>query len=167
MRDGAQHAQTVRRLNMMSRSFVRRGLAVAMLLTLGAGVPAALDARGSHGAAGSVKVTVNYSGKGDVNDSHRLWVWLFDSPNIGAGSIPIDEMSLDTNGGTATFDAVAAGEVWIAVAYDVNGNFGGSAPPPSGSPVATYGMAKGAPASVTPGEKGAVTFTFGDSVRMP
>ena len=152
---------------MMSQSFVRSGVVVAMLSAVGVTVPSALDARGPDAAAGSVKVTVNYSGKGDVNDSHRLWVWLFDSPNIGASSSPIAEMSLDKNGGTATFDAIGESEVWIAVAYDVNGNFGGNAPPPSGSPVSTYGMAKGAPASVSPGEKGAVTFAFADTVKMP
>lgn len=39
--------------------------------------------------AGTVKVTVTYKGKGKVDAAHKLWVYLFDSPNIGAGSIPI------------------------------------------------------------------------------
>ena len=152
---------------MMSGSILRRGVAIAALFVIGFAWASSLSARTASGEAGAVKVTVKYTGKGDVDDSHRLWVWLFDSPNIGAGSIPIAEMSLDKNGSTATFDAVGAAEVWIAVAYDVNGGFAGMAPPPSGSPVSTYGMAAGAPAPVTPGEKGAVTFGFTDAFKMP
>ena len=34
-------------------------------------------------AAGTVKVTLNYKGKGTVDGSHRVWVWLFTSPDIG------------------------------------------------------------------------------------
>ena len=43
--------------------------------------------------------------------------------------MPIDEQSLDTNGATATLAGVAAGKVWIAIAYDEKGGFGGAAPP--------------------------------------
>jgi hypothetical protein len=151
---------------MMSVSSVRRGMAVAALLAIGF-TSSSLDARAVSGEAGAVKVTVKYTGKGDVDDSHRLWVWLFDSPNVGPSSMPIAEMSIDTNGGTASFDGVGAPEVWIAVAYDVQGHFAGMAPPPSGSPVSIYGAATGAPAPVTPGEKGEVTFEFNDAFKMP
>ena len=126
-----------------------------------------MPARAAAGAAGAVKVTVKYTGKGDVDGTHRLWVWVFDTPNIGAGSMPIGETSVDTNGGVAVFDGIDAAQVWIAAAYDVRGGFAGMAPPPSGSPASTYGMASGAPAPVTPGEKGAVTLAFDDSFKMP
>jgi hypothetical protein len=117
--------------------------------------------------AGDVDVTVKYTGKGEVDASHRLWVWLFDTPDIGPGAIPIHEMSLSKNGDVASFKAIAAAQVWIAVAYDEKGGFAGSAPPPMGSPVMLYGTDTGAPVAVTPGEKGAVTVTFNDVVRMP
>jgi hypothetical protein len=48
--------------------------------------------------SGTVKVTVTYKGKGKVDTSHKLWVWLFDTPNIGPGAMPIDQISLDNNG---------------------------------------------------------------------
>ena len=117
--------------------------------------------------AGDVNVTVNYTGKGEVDTSHRLWVWLFDTPEIGPGAIPVAELSLTKNGDIAAFKAVSAAQVWIAVAYDEKGGFAGSAPPPMGSPVALYGAETGAPAPVTPGEKASVTVTFNDSARMP
>lgn len=117
-------------------------------------------------AAENVKVSVKYSGKGEVDASHKLWVWLFDTPDLGPGAIPIAEQSLDKNGETAAFSDVTAKTVWIAVAYDEKGGFTGSAPPPSGSPVALYTEA-GAPTGVTPGEKAEVTVAFDDSFRMP
>ncbi len=122
---------------------------------------------GATAAAEGVKVTVKYTGKGEVDASHRLWIWLFDTPDIGPGAIPVAELSLDKNGETAAFADVAAQKVWIAIAYDEKGGFTGSAPPPSGSPVTLYGIDTGAPAPVTPGAEAVVTVTFDDSQRMP
>ena len=117
--------------------------------------------------AGAVKVTVNYTGKGTVDASHKLWVWIFDTPNIGAGSMPIDQVSLDANGRQAVFENVAPGQVWIAVAFDEQGAMMGDAPPPSGSPISVHLGNDGMPSPVTPGEKGVVALTFDDSMRMP
>ena len=86
-------------------------------------------------AAGTVKVTVNYKGKGTVDGSHRVWVWLFTSPDIGPDAMPIAELTVDTNGGVATFEGISAERVWIAVAFDEQGMMSGNAPPPSGTPV--------------------------------
>jgi hypothetical protein len=122
---------------------------------------------GARVAAGSVKVTITYKGKGTVDGSHRVWVWLFDSPDIGPNSMPIAELSLDNNGGSVTFDAIASPRVWIAVAFDEQGTMTGNAPPPSGSPVGLYVGSDGAPRSVVPGDSTAAVLTFDDSQRMP
>jgi len=113
-----------------------------------------------------VKVTVNYKGRGEVDATHRLWIWLFNTPDIGPNAIPIAEQSLEKNGATAAFLDVTAQKVWIAVAYDEKGGFAGSAPPPPGSPVTIYGIETGAPVAVTPGTQGEVSVTFDDSQRM-
>jgi hypothetical protein len=115
-----------------------------------------------------VSVTVQYKGKGAVDASHRLWVWLFDNPNIGPDSFPIGEQSTDKNGGTVTFPAVSVKEVYVAVAYDEGGGFAGQAPPPPGSPIALYGQTGPdvKPQPVTPGANGKVTVIFTDAVRM-
>jgi hypothetical protein len=115
-----------------------------------------------------VNVTVKYTGKGTVDAGHRIWVWLFDTPQIGPGAIPIAEQSFEKNGGTATFPNPAAKEVYVAVAFDEAGGFAGQAPPPPGSPIAIYG-AKGPndpPVAVTPGPKGSVTVILTDAARM-
>ena len=121
---------------------------------------------GARVTAGAVKVTVNYKGKGTVDAKHRVWVWLFASPDIGPGSMPIAELSVEANGTLATFDGIDAERVWIAAAYDESGSMSGNAPPPSGSPVGVFVSTEGAPKSVAPGES-AVVLTFDDSFRMP
>ena len=142
-------------------------LAIAALL-VNLAQPASLNAESlaASVAAGTVKVTVHYKGKGTVDASHKLWVWVFDTPDIGPGSIPIGEMSLDKNGATATFDA-PADKVWIAVAYDQSGTMTGQAPPPSGTPIGIYASATGAPEAVATGGKTPVVVTFDESQRMP
>jgi len=117
-------------------------------------------------AAGAVKVTVNYTGSGTIDGAHRVWVWLFDTPDIGPGSMPIAEMSVTKNGEIASFE-VGHERVWIAVAYDEKGVMTGNSPPASGSPIGIYSSSTGAPAAVTAGAKGAITITFDDSQRMP
>jgi hypothetical protein len=121
---------------------------------------------GARVAAGAVKVTVNYKGKGTVDAKHRVWVWLFDTPNIGPGSMPIAELAIDANGRVAVFEGIDATRVWIAVAFDEAGTMVGNEPPPPGSPIGIFLGKDGAPRSVVPGEE-AVMLTFDDSQRMP
>ena len=118
-------------------------------------------------AAGTVKVTLNYKGKGTVDGSHRVWVWLFTSPDLGPNAMPIAELSVDSNGGVATFEGVSAERVWIAAAFDEQGVMSGNAPPPSGVPVGIYIGADGIPKSVSPGDAATAVLTFDDSIRMP
>lgn len=131
-----------------------------------AGARSALGAVAWAKAAGTVKVTVNYKGKGTVDAKHRVWVWLFDSPNIGPGAMPIAELSIDANGRLATFEGIDAPRVWIAVAFDEGGVMTGSQPPTSGSPVGILLSKDGMPRSVVPGDD-AVELIFDDSQRMP
>ena len=122
---------------------------------------------GARVAAGTVKVTIDYKGKGTVDASHRVWVWLFASPEIGPGSMPIAELSIDANGKMASFEGIVEERVWIAAAYDEQGTMTGSAPPPPGTPVGLYVGSDGAPRSVVPGDSTAAVLTFDDSFRMP
>ena len=118
--------------------------------------------------SGTVKVTVTYKGKaGTVDSSHQLWVWLFDTPNIGPGAMPIAQLSLSKNGTEALFDGVAGDKVYVAVAFDEKGVMTGDGPPPTGAPVGVLMGADMMPASITPGDKGVATLTFDDTIRMP
>ena len=138
--------------------------AVATFLALAA----ATQAERAQPDASNVNVTVKYTGKGAVDADHKIWVWLFDTPEIGPAAQPIAEEAMSKNGGTISFGNVAAKTVYVAVAYDEKGGFTGQAPPPPGSPIAIYG-AKGPDGTaqpVTPGAKASVTITFSDAVRM-
>ncbi len=118
-------------------------------------------------AAGTVKVTVHYKGKGSVDADHKMWVWLFDSPDIGPGAIPIDQITLEKNDADAVFEGVGSETVWIAVAFDASGTMKGAAPPPPGTPIGILAGKDGAPAAVKSSSKDAVVLTFDDSQRMP
>jgi hypothetical protein len=140
---------------------------LSTVLAAAASARSALGAVALAKAAGAVKVTLNYNGKGTVDGSHRVWVWLFTSPDLGPNSMPIAELSVDSNGGVATFEAVSAERVWIAAAFDEQGVMSGNAPPPSGAPLGMYVGSDGVPKSVVPGDAATAVLTFNDSTRMP
>lgn len=118
-------------------------------------------------AAGTVSITVTYMGQGTVDDNHRLWIWLFDSPEIGPGSMPIREAFVATSGASTTIEGLSDGPVWIAVAYDARGGSPGNQPPASGSPLGIHAGSDGRPAAVSTTSGVAVTIRFDDSQRMP
>ena len=140
-------------------------LLAAVVLQPGGALSAAPFA--THVTAGTVKVTVTYKGKGKVDASHKLWVWLFDTPNIGPGSMPIGQVSLDNNGANAVFESVAGEKIYIVAAFDETGSMAGDGPPPTGTPLGILLGADGAPNGVAPGAKDAVVLNFDDSFRMP
>lgn len=140
-------------------------LSTAVAASAGARAAAA-DAAAILKSAAAVHVSVTYNGKGAVDARHRVWVWLFDTPDIGPGAMPIAGLSLDTNGSLAAFDGISAAQVWIAAAYDESGTMTGNGPPPSGSPIGLLVGPDGRPQSVAPGSE-PVALTFDDSQRMP
>jgi hypothetical protein len=142
---------------------MRRIAIIVTAVVLAASLP--LAARGA--GSGTVKITVKYAGKGTVDGSHRVWVWLFSSPDIGPGSMPIGQTSIDKNGTAAIFENVAEERVWIAVAFDEQGVMAGDGPPPTGTPIGVYVGSDGAPRPVTPGDTADATLVFDDSIRMP
>lgn len=151
----------------MTRAIRTAALSLAIVATVAAAVPAAESERDA-GAVSDLAVTVKYVGKGTVDAKHRVWVWLFDTPDLGPGAMPFDEASIEKNGDTITFKGITAKAVYVAVAYDEAGGFGGMAPPPSGSPIGVYsGAQPGPPAPIIPGETTAVTVTFNEMMRMP
>jgi len=49
---------------------------------------------------------VTCTGQGNVDQTHQLWIWLFDTPDIGPGAMPVAQLSLAQNGGAVTFSDV-------------------------------------------------------------
>lgn len=86
----------------MMKHFAALALAALFLTgTLGKNVRLQAAPLDRIAVGGPVHITVNYKGKGAVDGKHRVWVWLFDTPEIGPGSMPIAETSVEA---TLNFD---------------------------------------------------------------
>ena len=79
--------------------------------------------------SGKLKVTVDYKGAGTVDATHEIFVWVFDTPNIGADSVPLANDVVTTNGGTLSFSGLPK-EVYLAAAFDEKGDYDGTSGPP-------------------------------------
>jgi hypothetical protein len=115
-----------------------------------------------------VSVTVAYTGKGAVDATHAIWVFLFDTPNIAAGARPIIAQAVTKSGGATVFKGITQDPVYVAVAYDDKGGYDGNAgPPPAGTPIAFYSVdGKGTTAPVKTAGGAKIKLTFSDARRM-
>jgi uncharacterized protein (DUF2141 family) len=153
----------------MRRTVAARALIVVVALTLSA----TLLARQNQPAqtTGKLAISVEYTGKGAVDQDHRLWIWVFDNPDSSTwpDSTPLAVAMLTENGATHKFTGLPK-QVYFGTAYDEAGGYDGTAgPPPAGTPISVYGMADGGMAQAvgTGGDDAAVKATFDDSFRMP
>jgi hypothetical protein len=151
--------------SMRWRQLVQACLAVAVM------VGAASMAQAQDAAdAGKLKVTIDYKGAGAVDAEHRVWIWVFDTPNISAESMPLATGVIKENKTSYKFVGLPK-QVYLAAAFDnVGGYDGATAPPPSGTPITVHGSmgpGQAATAIATGGEDASVTVTFDDSVKMP
>lgn len=150
-------------------TFTRRAFAhsAAALLVATCLVPLSAHGSAATSGAGSVTLTVTYTGKGVVDEGHQVWIWLFDTPDIGPGAIPIREESISKNGDSVTLRDLSEARVWVVVAYDERGGFTGSAPPVSGSPIGFYSADGRGPSALSAAEHATASVTFDDAQRMP
>jgi hypothetical protein len=142
-----------------------KNLLVASIALVGltAAVSAAVLPRFTQ--AGDVSVTVTYTGKGKVDETHEILVFLFDHPSPTAGSMPLGVQAMTRSSGTVTFKDVAQDTVYVWVVYDEQANYDGmSGPPPAGAPIGAYEK-DGKPLAVKPGPTAKVRVSFDDSVR--
>jgi hypothetical protein len=119
-------------------------------------------------AINDVAVTINYTGKGVVDATHSVVVFLFAEPNVVPTSRPIAApLIVQKNGATVTFKDVATKPVYVFAVYNDKGGYDGrGGPPPVGTPVGMYTRTATAAATpVTPGAKTAVKLTFSDAKR--
>lgn len=146
------------------------GVCLFCLLAAGAAVPAAQKPPAppapALATAGDVTVTATYTGKGVVDATTDILVFLFDHPNPTAESQPLGMQRVTKNGGAVTFKGIAASPVFVAVVYDETGAYEGQGAPPPGTPYLIYGVtAKTQARPIVPGPKGKVTVRFDGSNR--
>lgn len=122
-------------------------------------------------SAGSLQVKLNYTGTGHVDEKHKIWVFLFDSPEfVRGGAAPFESKGAASKDGAVTFNDVAKSPVYVGTVYDPSGRYDGqSGPPPSGSSMGIYKKTPGEPAPVTieAGKTVSVDVPFDDTVKMP
>ena len=143
-------------------------VATALVAVVVGSLVAVADAQERAGEEHALHVTVKYGGKGQVDATHKIWVWLFSSPEITPQAVPIAQQALEKNGATASFSKLRGEQVYLVIAFDEKGGFAGSGPPPSGSPLIFHG-AKGPgdpPAPVVLRSTSRLTVTFDDRRRM-
>jgi hypothetical protein len=124
--------------------------------------------------AKALKVRVTYKGPGEVDQSHGIYLFLFDNPDFvqSPGSVmPIAFQSTRANEQSVTFAGLTASTVYLVAAFDEKGAYDITmGAPPSGTPVALYRPGDSqipTPISLEEGKEIEIKFQFDDSNRMP
>jgi hypothetical protein len=123
---------------------------------------------------GTVQVRVEYSGSGTVDENHKIYVALWDSPAFveedSRGKVmPLEVEAVSSKQGTAVFTGVGKNPAYVSAAYDPSGQWDAkSGPPPTGSSLGLYSVSPGKPEpiKVEAGKKVSVDVSFDDSIKM-
>lgn len=121
------------------------------------------------GQGGTLEVTVNYAGSGEVDEGHAIYLAIYPSADMQADNI-IGAQILTSNGDTVSFENIGAPTVYLSGFYDEQGGWTGTTAVPSGSPAGAYvadGSFAPSPIEVGAGETVQVDFTFNDLFRLP
>jgi hypothetical protein len=115
----------------------------------------------------TIQVDVNYTGAGHVDATHRIYVALWDSPDLQNGT-PVAVESLDSKKGTVTFADVKTVPAYVSLAFDPTGNWTAQSAPPKGSSLGMYSKDHSKPEAidVAAGKTVKVSITFDDSVPV-
>lgn len=122
-------------------------------------------------ATRTLKVKLNYTGAGTVDDKHKIQVFLFDSPDFVQGNaMPTGMQATAAKDGSVTFSDIAGSPVYVATVFDPTGGYDGqSGPPPSGSSIGMYTKEppKPGPITIDAGKSAEVDVAFDDTMKMP
>ena len=122
-------------------------------------------------ASRTLKVKLNYSGPGTVDEKHRIFVFVFDSPDFvrQENVMPIASDSGSAKDATLTFSNVSASPVYLIAIYDLTGGYEGMSKPPTGCSLGIYGTTPGEPGAIAieAGKTTQVDVPFDDTIKMP
>ena len=135
----------------------------------------------------TLKVKLNYTGAGIVDENHKIYVLLFDTNPFTASSL-IDSTSETTppattagvshilrrfsasrKDGTIAFDFLKSSAVYAAGFVDRNGSYDGHSEPVSGAPMGLYRKApdKIQPIRLKSGKSVKLVLAFDDATTIP
>jgi len=118
----------------------------------------------------TLKVKLNYTGAGTVDEKHKIVVFAFDTADFMQGNaMPVGAQSASSKTGVVTFSDLASSPIYITAVFDPTGQYEGMSPPPSGSSLGLYGKTPGTPdpIKIEPGETATVELAFDDTAKMP
>jgi hypothetical protein len=123
-------------------------------------------------AAGrTLKVKLNYTGAGAVDQKRKIFVFVFDTPDFvqREDAMPIANDSGTAKDATLTFSNLAASPVYLIAVYDPAGAYEGMSRPPSGASMGIFSKTPGqpAPVSIDAGKTAQVDLAFDDTAKMP
>lgn len=147
---------------------VMAGFGVVLLTLAGARTYAAQDAKSVNNNR-TLKVQLHYTGNGKVDEKHKIFVFVFDTPDFTHGdAAPVDTHEAVGKDEEVTFSNVSQSPVYAALIYDPNGEYDGQSAPPSGVTVAMYSKTPGVPEpiSIDSGKAVEVTIAFDDSHKL-
>jgi hypothetical protein len=159
----------------MTRKWLHTALAAPVLFCLAAVCPRQAQAQDKAQekapAPRTLKVKLNYSGPGTVDEKHRIFVFLFDTPDFirREDVMPIGNDSGTAKDATLTFPDVGASPVYLIAIYDPTGNYEGMSKPPTGCHLGIYGKAPGEPGAIVieAGKTAQIEAAFDDTIKMP
>jgi hypothetical protein len=147
------------------RSFIASGLLSSVTMAN------AFAAKGS-----TLQVRVTYAGSGTVDDAHKLYVALWDTPDFvkdASGTMPIALKFVTAKSAAAEFADLDKSPVYLSMAFDPSGKWDAQSEPPSGTSLGLYSTEPGVPAPVQleQGKTTKIEATLDDSykalARMP
>jgi hypothetical protein len=150
----------------------RRSFLLQTALALGS-CGAFAKASSGRSKGSTLEVHATYAGSGTVDDAHRFYVAVWDTPDFvkdGNSSKPIATARVTSKSGTLTFDDLQKTPVFISMAYDATGKWTDpSSDVPSGTSLGMYSKDPGTPAPVDlePGKTTKVSAELDDSYQKP
>ena len=127
---------------------------------------------GSKGS--TLEVHATYSGSGNVDEAHRFYVAVWDTPDFvkegGNAVTPIGAERVMSKSGTVTFSDIQKTPVFISMAFDATGKWNDpKSDPPSGTSLGLYSKEPGVPAPVDleSGKTTKVSVELDDSFQKP
>ena len=117
----------------------------------------------------TLKLSVHYTGSGPVDQTHKVYVFLFNSTDFMDGEgHPIATTTASSKEETVSFPKLTDSPVYVAVVYDPTGVYEGHSQPPSGSSTALYEKSPNVPEPITidPAKPTEISLSFDDTHKM-